>query len=173
MCKSAWTMFGVPQKGRGRGFQIWSTHGWSLCRGHRNDTEGASVWKLSGQPARHRCWFGVCRASDAKPDPVTSQLTANDLTIGYSPTSTKVSHLSQKSLSAMTLTASPSWNWILGGTAIIRPMSSALMALTSLWGSLCFPSSSCRSVKRYQQVIGMLGSGLAYCPAPLDVVFEV
>jgi hypothetical protein len=51
-------------------------------------------------------------------------------------TSTKVSHLCQKSLSAMTLMDSPSWFWIAAGTDVINPMISCLMATTSDSGSL-------------------------------------
>lgn len=51
-------------------------------------------------------------------------------------TSTRVSHRSQKSLSAMTPIASPSCDWMLGGTEIMSPISSCLMAATSSCGNL-------------------------------------
>ena len=47
-----------------------------------------------------------------------------------------------KSLSAMTLMASPSCACIRGGVEIIRPTSSFLIAATSSAGSRWFPSSS-------------------------------
>lgn len=54
-----------------------------------------------------------------------------------------VSHLFQKSESAITLIASPSWVWMFGGDRIMSPTSSCLMVATSSAGSLWFPSSSC------------------------------
>lgn len=48
----------------------------------------------------------------------------------------KVSHLLQKSESAMTLTASPSCVWTLGGELIMRPMRRSLIVVTSSCASL-------------------------------------
>lgn len=53
-----------------------------------------------------------------------------------------VSHLFQKSESAITLIASPSWVWMFGGDIIMRPISSFLIVATSPAGNLWFPSSS-------------------------------
>lgn len=52
---------------------------------------------------------------------------------------TKVSHLSQKSESAIKLIASPSCVWMVGGQAIMRPISSCLMVTTSSSGSKYLP----------------------------------
>lgn len=51
-------------------------------------------------------------------------------------TDVSVSHLLQKSESAITLMASPSWVWTLGGHEIIRPMRRSLITWTSSSGSL-------------------------------------
>lgn len=48
----------------------------------------------------------------------------------------RVSHLSQKSESAMMLIASPSWLWMAGGQEIMRPISCCLIVVTSSRGSL-------------------------------------
>lgn len=70
-----------------------------------------------------------------------------------------VSHLFQKSESAITLIASPSWVWMFGGDRIMRPTSSCLMVATSSAGSLWFPSSSC-IVAYVRNVHAALGTGL-------------